>query len=149
MGEAAKKEQEVNPELELDTASGDGDSNEATLHDGTKVKVHKCKLRHAAKVARAVNVILIGLGVDNLEGVESIQISNPQVLLNCLDMATDSIMDAMEALTGLSRAEVEELDIDDAILLLAKVVEVNRDFFLKRVQVALKELMPQSAASKK
>ena len=147
MGEAAKKEPEITPDDELDAATGAGDSNEATLHDGRKVAVYKCKLRHASRVARAVNVLLIGLGVDDLAGVESIQISNPQVLLNALDMAADSVMDAMEALTELSREEIEELDIDDAILLLAKVVEVNRDFFLKRVKVALDELMPRSGQS--
>jgi hypothetical protein len=132
----------VDPEKELETVTGENDNASVELYDGSSVQIYKCKLKHAAKVARAVNTVLMGLGVDSIEGASSINLDNPQTLLSTLDISSESLMDALEALTSLDRDAIDELDLDDALKLLGKVVEVNRDFFLKRVMSALNELMP-------
>lgn len=143
MGEAAKKD-EVNVEEELDTVSGENDNETVQLYDGSEVRIYKCKLKYAGRVARSVNTILMSLNVDSLAGAAAIDLNNPQILLRALEVSADSLMDSLDALTSLDRAQVDELDLDDAVKLIAKVVEVNRDFFLKRVMLALNELMPPS-----
>lgn len=58
----------------------------------------------------------------------------------------DDLLSAIAIAVGKPRAWVDELDADEAILLAAKVIEVNADFFTRTVMPKLDGLFAQTSA---
>ena len=63
--------------------------------------------------------------------------------LALLGMRGDDLLTALAIATGKPRAWVDELAADEAILLAAKVMEVNADFFTRMVLPKLDGLFPK------
>lgn len=59
----------------------------------------------------------------------------------------DDLLTAVSIAVGKPRAWVDELAADEAILLAAKVIEVNADFFTRTVMPRLDELFAQANAA--
>ena len=59
----------------------------------------------------------------------------------------DDLLTAMSIAIGKPRAWVDELAADEAILLAAKVIEVNADFFTRTVMPRLDGLIAQTSAA--
>ena len=143
MSEAAVKE-EINPEEELSVAAGDMAVQDVELYDGTKVACMRCKVRHAARIARLANKVLTALGVETMQSAASIDLNNPQMLISVVELAENDLIECIAALTDMDQESILDLDLDDMITVMAKLVEMNRSFFLKRVRAALQRLTPAS-----
>ena len=52
----------------------------------------------------------------------------------------NTILDILPKITQITKKELNELDIDELIKLVACVLEVNVDFFIKRVLPAIREM---------
>ena len=59
----------------------------------------------------------------------------------------DDLLTAVSIATGKPRAWIDALDADQAILLAAKVLEVNADFFTRTVMPRLDGLIAQTSAA--
>lgn len=72
--------------------------------------------------------------------------SNPVDIAGVLLDNTESAISLVSALTGEPEAWLGELDIDEMVLLFTAVVEVNVDFFIKRVFPSLTGSMERLGA---
>jgi len=72
------------------------------------------------------------------------KLSAPEIdWLALLGLRGDDLLTALAIATGKPRAWVDDLAADEAILLAAKVLEVNADFFTRTVLPKLDGLFPQ------
>ena len=72
------------------------------------------------------------------------KLSAPEIdWLALLGMRGDDLLTALAIATGKPRAWVDDLAADEAILLAAKVLEVNADFFTRTVLPKLDGLFPK------
>jgi len=72
------------------------------------------------------------------------KLSAPEIdWLALLGMRGDDLLTALAIVAGKPRVWVDELAADEAILLAAKVLEVNADFFTRTVLPQLDGLFPQ------
>lgn len=128
-----------------------------TIHAGTDrervVHVDKLPLGRAARLGLAFKGIGVKLaelrederfkdllGSDKLDQMTldqaAIEVIN--LLPELLDVAADLVIDILEAGTGLSREEIEEIALDEATELLVAIVTVNN---LSAIQENLKNVM--------
>lgn len=115
---------------------------EVTLNDGTKVSVGKVKVGHLSHMIRVVNKVIARLGV-KADGQITVDLSDPANILSLLSELPDEVALMLSLLTSIPPEKIALLDADDGIALLTKVVEVNRDFFIRSVKPKLDELMRQ------
>ena len=72
------------------------------------------------------------------------KLSAPEIdWLALLGMRGDDLLTALAIATGKPRAWIDDLAADEAILLAAKVLEVNADFFTRTVLPKLDGLIPK------
>jgi len=77
------------------------------------------------------------------------KLSAPEIdWLALLGLRGDDLLTALAIATGRPRAWVDEMAADEAILLAAKVLEVNADFFTRTVLPQLDELFPKGLVAR-
>lgn len=106
-----------------------------TISNGQKVTVNKCKLRHFSTVVQLLKEFMASMGVTDIDKAEE-QVSDLNDIGTVMDFisnSTNSVFVALELLTSLDGEEVQELDLDDALVLATLVWERNKDFFLNKV----------------
>lgn len=75
------------------------------------------------------------------------QRSNPIDVMSLVMNHTDDAVKLVALLTGKTDDWVKDLDIDELVLLLTAVVEVNLDFFIRRVLPSVSKAMEQLGGS--
>jgi len=98
---------------------------------GETLTLQPLKVGQLPAFLRAVGPILSKLSAPELDW------------LALLGMRGDDLLTALAIATGKPRAWVDELAADEAILLAAKVLEVNADFFTRTVLPKLDGLFPK------
>ena len=98
---------------------------------GETLTLHPLKVGQLPAFLRAVGPILQKLSAPEIDW------------LALLGMRGDDLLTALAIATGKPRAWVDDLAADEAILLAAKVIEVNADFFTRTVLPKLDGLFPK------
>ncbi len=114
--------------------------NCAVLSDGSRVEIHKLKMKYIKKVLDVVARIAGGLtqrsvsmdDVMSLRAVSQFALT-PSTLLQLISNNWDEVFTLIALHTSLSRAKIEELDIDDGLILFAGVIRRNADFFVQKL----------------
>jgi hypothetical protein len=66
-------------------------------------------------------------------------------LLDLMEQHGDTLLDLCSLLSHTDRAWLDALGLDDALVLVAKLIEVNQDFFARRMGPALMGMMMSSS----
>ena len=119
---------------------------QTTLRDGTVLHVSKVKMRHIAAMAGIVNNLVAQLGVD-ASGNVTVNLHNPEVLLQLISKLPDDIASVVTMLTNLTMEQYEGLDIDEGLEVVQQIIKENRAFFTEKVLPKLTSLMAGVTAS--
>jgi len=115
---------------------------------GREVEVHPLRLNQVSAFASATKGI-IGralLAAQLLEEGQSLSVG--AVIYDALETDMDSLVRALALVTGESEAEIGEATMPEVIDLVEAVVEVNHDFFARRLPAVLERLRPLVPAPK-
>lgn len=102
-------------------------SNEVELSTGLKVVITQIKVKQLPEFAAAIKSIF-PKGIINFD-----EVNITELVLN----STEQIINLVKVCSGISKEELDSLEIDDLVILAGKVAEVNVDFFMKRVLPSL------------
>lgn len=105
-------------------------SNTLTIGDKT-IEIKTMKVKQLSQVLKAVRPF-IGAFTDK---------EHPVDIMSLLIANTDDVVSLISILTGESTEWVEELEIDSLVEVFSKLVEVNLDFFTRRVFPSLSQAM--------
>ena len=100
---------------------------------GEAVSVKPLKVGQMPAFLRAITPVMQQIGGDGIDW------------LALFGERGDDLLTAMAIAVGKPRAWVDALDADEAILLAAKVIEVNADFFTRTVMPKLDGLFAQAS----
>lgn len=115
---------------------------------GREVEVHPLRLNQVSAFASATKGI-IGralLAAQLLEEGQSLSVG--AVIYDALETDMDSLVRALALVTGEPEADIGEATMPEVIDLVEAVVEVNHDFFARRLPAALERLRPLVPAPK-
>ena len=102
--------------------------------DGEPLAIKPLKVGQMPAFLRAITPVMQQIGGDGIDW------------LALFGERGDDLLTAVSIAVGKPRAWVDELDADQAILLAAKVLEVNADFFTRTVMPRLDGLIAQTSA---
>lgn len=102
---------------------------------GEAVAIKPLKVGQMPAFLRAITPVMQQLGGDGIDW------------LSLFGEHGDELLTAVSIAIGKPRAWVDALDADEAILLVAKVIEVNADFFTRTVMPRLDGLIAQTSAA--
>lgn len=102
-------------------------NNEVELSTGLKVVITQIKVKQLPDFVLAIKSIF-PKGIVNFD-----EVNITELVLS----STQQIIDIVKICSGVSKEELDALEIDDLIILAGKVAEVNVDFFMKRVLPSL------------
>ena len=102
--------------------------------DGEPLAIRPLKVGQLPAFLRAITPVMQYLGGDGIDW------------LALFGERGDDLLTAVSIAVGKPRAWVDELAADEAILLAAKVIEVNADFFTRTVMPRLDGLIAQTSA---
>lgn len=107
-----------------------------TLSDGRTVTVEKCKVINIGIVVdllrTAFDILDIkGPNVDGY-GLED-KLMNPSFILQLISECSEKVTKVGASLCSLDSVEFNNLDMDDAMLILKKEWDINSDFFLRKI----------------
>lgn len=102
--------------------------------DGEPLAIKPLKVGQMPAFLRAITPVMQQIGGDGIDW------------LALLGERGDDLLTAVSIAVGKPRAWVDALDADQAILLAAKVLEVNADFFTRTVMPRLDGLIAQTSA---
>ena len=97
--------------------------------DGEPLAIKPLKVGQMPAFLRAITPVMQQIGGDGIDW------------LTLIGERGDELLTAVSIAIGKPRAWVDELAADEAILLAAKVIEVNADFFTRTVMPRLNEQM--------
>ena len=111
---------------------------------GESITVVCIRLRQLPRVLQ--HIAALQLLIDALSGIDELSAASPDQsteaqnrrLLTLLSTAYEPIINLMAELTGKSKDWLGELDLAEAVDVLAMLIEVNIDFFVKRLGPSLK-----------
>jgi hypothetical protein len=103
--------------------------------DGEPLAIKPLKVGQMPAFLRAITPVMQQIGGDGIDW------------LALFGERGDDLLTAVSIAVGKPRAWVDALDADQAILLAAKVIEVNADFFTRTVMPRLDELIAQTSAA--
>lgn len=135
MGE---QQQELSLEQVINTVSNK--PHVLTLENGAEVEVYKVKMRHLSFMVGFVNRLVTELGVDE-NGNVSVDFKSQNDILKLISKLPNEVADAVVLLTSLTDDTYADLDMDQGLEVVGKVVEVNRVFFTEKVLPKFKSLM--------
>ena len=102
--------------------------------DGEPLAIKPLKVGQMPAFLRAITPVMQQIGGDGIDW------------LALFGERGDDLLTAVSIAVGKPRAWVDALDADQAILLAAKVIEVNADFFTRTVMPRLDGLIVQTSA---
>ena len=102
--------------------------------DGEPLAIKPLKVGQMPAFLRAITPVMQQIGGDGIDW------------LTLFGERGDDLLTAVSIAVGKPRAWVDELAADEAILLAAKVIEVNADFFTRTVMPRLDGLIVQTSA---
>lgn len=102
--------------------------------DGEPLAIKPLKVGQMPAFLRAITPVMQQIGGDGIDW------------LALFGERGDDLLTAVSIAVGKPRAWVDELAADEAILLAAKVIEVNADFFTRTVMPRLDGLIAQTSA---
>lgn len=121
-----------------------------TLASGDVVDIHKCRARNVGTVLELALFIMKEMNIKTLGELPDIDVKNPAVFLQLIANASDEIFLVAAELCSLDYEDILDLELDDALVVLAQVVNVNKTFFLQKVMPLLGQLgLPKSPAAKR
>ena len=103
--------------------------------DGEPLAIKPLKVGQMPAFLRAITPVMQQIGGDGIDW------------LALFGERGDDLLTAVSIAVGKPRAWVDALDADQAILLAAKVLEVNADFFTRTVMPRLDGLIAQTSAA--
>ena len=103
--------------------------------DGEPLAIKPLKVGQMPAFLRAISPVMQQIGGDGIDW------------LALFGERGDDLLSAIAIAVGKPRAWVDELDADEAILLAAKVIEVNADFFTRTVLPRLDGLIARTGAT--
>jgi hypothetical protein len=115
------------------------------LSDGTECVIYKTKARHIPATAELIARIITGLAEvpGATLGFEFLDRDNVGQLLQLIAKFARDLPEHVANHCSLSVEEVMDLDGDDYLLLILKIIEVNKRFFSERLGPAF---LPQTAS---
>jgi len=117
------------------------------LSDGTNVDIYKCKVKQLAPMLEFVRFVLEKLQINSVTNLPVIDLDDPNILLSLLVDSSEKVFEVGAMLSSLTEEGFVDLELDDAITVLAKEWEVNKDFFLKSVLPKLDGLRQNTAGA--
>lgn len=112
------------------------------LADGRKVDVYRCKVMHISRVLRLVHDFFTELKVESTGDLPKIDLTNPTLILQLFANYTVQVFEVATLLTSLSEDEMQNLEMDDAILIVREVWLLNQNFFLLKILPLTAGLLP-------
>lgn len=109
---------------------------DAVTINGEPVEVRPFKFKHLPKVSALVSRYFVLFQGDVSANLPAL-----------VETAGEDLFSLIEWSTGKDRAFVEELDADAGMELLTKVIDVNLDFFARKVAPLIGELMTLPAGA--
>ena len=129
---------------------------EVTLSEDKKVEVRLCKVKDIAVFLTFTSKLFDELGVEGginsqaaLEAAVHAKLQNPSAILKLISEQGPEVWTIVSKFTSMSIEDINELDLDDAITVIQKVVEINYDFFTKRVLPAIRAALTARLVGKK
>lgn len=123
-------------------ASGTAPDTQLVLKDGTKIEIYKCKTRNIGSVLQLVSKVLEDLGVKDTKGAITVDLNDPAVMLKILAQSSGNVLEVAGDLCSLSHEQIADLEIDDTLKVVMRIVEVNKDFFSKNVLPIVQSALP-------
>lgn len=130
--------------------------HEALLSDGSRVAIHKLKVKYIKRALDTVARIVSGLsqktvGVDDIMSVSMVAgfSLTPSVLLQLISNNWDEVFELIALHTSLDKEKIGELDIDDGLIIFAGVIRRNADFFVQNVVPLMVALAANAASDEK
>jgi len=139
--EPATEEQATEATIE----AGDAIANEPVmvqLSDGRDVEIRRCKVLQISRVLRLLSDFFNEMKVKRVGDLPKVDLQNPTVLLNLLANYADQVFEVSAMLTSLEEKDVQQLEMDDAILVVREVWLLNQNFFLKKILPMVQTLLP-------
>jgi len=127
--------------------AGDVIANEPVLiqlADGRDVEIRRCKVLQISRVLRLVSDFFNELKVTKLGDLPAIDLQNPALILQLFANYADQVFEVAAMLTSLDKKEMEELEMDDAILIVREVWLLNQNFFLLKILPLVQGLLTVS-----
>lgn len=122
-----------------------------TLQDDSEVLVYRCRVKHIGAVVRLIRSILASLGITDFTNVKMSdlekKISDAEFILNLISNSVEDFSEAIASLTSLDKDKFDELELDDAMIVIKKVLEVNYDFFINSVLPKVNALLQSGSDS--
>lgn len=118
---------------EFDAAYAKKGDRVVPLSDGTNIEVLECRVKHIGPIVRLIREAFDILEVKKMDDFKEIKLGDPEVFLKLIAEGSDSLFKVGAVLCSMSLDDFEELPIDDAMAILLKEFEVNKDFFMDRV----------------
>lgn len=120
---------EENSEAEADALGKIFPSPEAFVVNGEEITVHKIKMKDVPRVMGAVRPILPYFHASDKPKMD--------LLMEALTENYEHVVQLIALLVGKDPEWVMELDLDDAVDVFARSLEVNLDFFIQRILPSL------------
>lgn len=103
---------------------------EVTLSTGTKHTLRALRVGQLPKAAKLCTSIGTVLGKATKEGDK---VDWYALLFKLFVEGSEDLLELLALGTGVARADIDELELDDAARLASAFIKVNEDFFVKRV----------------
>lgn len=135
--------------------SGDGTlnaiygTNEVTLSSGEKIEVSKMKVRYVKPALDLIRKVVSGLLAEGAIVTKSDLLTgnkgellgvNPSAILQLISNSYDEAFELVSYHVAMDKEVLLDLDLEDGLALVAGVIRVNIDFFIKRVLPLLLEM---------
>ena len=148
---AAKKVEAKKPEtpkedksaIEAAKTVGEQIPTSITLDDGREVAINKCKVKHLGTVLRLVSDVIDALGINDFKKAEegAAKIDDPSFIMTLITEHIEQFARSVAMLTSLSDEEFEDLELDDAMLVVVAAYRVNESFLSSKVLPIVREKM--------
>ncbi len=125
--------------------AGDAIANEPViveLGDGREVEIRRCKVLQISRVLRLVRDFFKDLKVEKIGDIPQVDLQNPTMLLGLLVDYADQVFEVTSMLTSLDEKDMQELEMDDAILVVREVWLLNQNFFLQKILPLVSKMLP-------
>ncbi len=130
---------------EATIAAGDKIANEprfVEIGDGREVEIRRCKVMQISRVLRLVSDFFGELEIKRVGDIPQIDLQNPSILLKLFAGYAEQVFEVASNLTSLTKEEMQELEMDDAILIVREVWLLNQSFFLQKILPLVQGLIP-------
>ncbi|MCK5307027.1 MAG: hypothetical protein KAJ73_00310 [Zetaproteobacteria bacterium] len=114
-----------------------------TLDDGREVAIHKCKVKHLGTVLLLVSDVINALGINDFQKAEAgaAKIEDPSFIMTLITEHIEQFARAVAMLTSLTDEEFEDLELDDAMVVVMAAYRVNESFLSSKVLPIVREKM--------